>query len=98
MTNSWQALNNTPPFSVDTMLLLTDASIMYHELESSNWHRLVPDAICRTFNHSTMAVATGKKVVHTYFHVPHMVPVGHYELTVIANGIQSQSVKVRVKP
>jgi hypothetical protein len=53
---------------------------------------------CRTFNHSTMAVATGKKVVHTHFHVPHMVPVGHYELTVIANGIQSQSVKVRVKP
>ena len=40
-----------------------------------------------------MAVATAKKVVHTHFHVPHMVPVGHYELTVIANGIQSQSVK-----
>ena len=50
---------------------------------------------CRTFNHSIMAVATGKKVVHTHFHVPHMVPVGHYELTLIANGIQSQSVSLR---
>jgi hypothetical protein len=53
---------------------------------------------CRTFNHSTMAVATGKKVVHTHFHVPRPVPVGYYELAVIANGIQSQPVKVHVKP
>ena len=44
MANPWQALNNTPSFSVDTMMLLTDASIMCHELESPNWHRLVPDA------------------------------------------------------
>jgi hypothetical protein len=34
MANPWQALNNTPPFGVDTMMLLTDASIMCHELES----------------------------------------------------------------
>ena len=53
---------------------------------------------CRTFDHSTMAVATGKKVVHTHFHVPHAVPVGHYELVAIANGIQSQPAKVHVKP
>jgi hypothetical protein len=53
---------------------------------------------CRTFDHSTMAVATGKKAVHTNFHVPHAVPVGQYELTVVANGIQSQPVKVHVKP
>jgi hypothetical protein len=53
---------------------------------------------CRTFDHSTMAVATGKKVVHSHFHVPHSVPVGHYELAAIANGIQSQPVKVHVKP
>jgi hypothetical protein len=52
---------------------------------------------CRTFDHSTMAVATGKKSVHTHFHVPHIIPVGHYELVVIANGIQSKSVKVQVK-
>jgi hypothetical protein len=52
---------------------------------------------CRTFDHSTMAVATGKRLVHTHFHVPHMVPIGHYELAVVANGIESKSVKVRVK-
>jgi hypothetical protein len=39
----WQKLTNAPSFSVDTMLLLTDASIMCHEYETSNWHRLVPD-------------------------------------------------------
>ena len=32
------------PFSVDTMLLLTDGSIMCHELETSNWHKLVPNS------------------------------------------------------
>jgi hypothetical protein len=53
---------------------------------------------CRTFDHSTMAVATGKKLHHTHFHVPHAVPVGHYELVVVANGIHSQTVKVHVKP
>jgi hypothetical protein len=53
---------------------------------------------CRTFDHSTMAVATGKKKHHTHFHVPHTIPLGHYELVVIANGIHSQHVKVHVKP
>lgn len=53
---------------------------------------------CRTFDHSTMAVATGKKRHHTHFHVPHSVPAGHYELVVIANGIHSKHVKVKVKP
>jgi len=42
-------------------------------------------------------VATGKKAVHTHFHVPHMIPLGHYELAVVTNGIESKSVKVRVK-
>ena len=53
---------------------------------------------CRTFDHSTMAVATGHKTVHTHFHVPHSVHAGHYELAVIANGIESKPVKVHVKP
>jgi len=44
MANPWKKLNNTPPFSVDTMLLLTDGSIMCHEYETPNWHKLVPDA------------------------------------------------------
>jgi Kelch motif len=53
---------------------------------------------CRTFDHSTMAVATGKKVHHTHFHVSHAVPVGKYDLVVIANGTHSQPIKVHVKP
>ena len=44
MASPWKKLNNTPPFSVDTMLLLTDGSIMCHEYETCNWHKLVPDA------------------------------------------------------
>jgi hypothetical protein len=36
MASPWKKLNNTPPFSVDTMLLLTDGSIMCHELETAN--------------------------------------------------------------
>ena len=53
---------------------------------------------CRTFDHSTMAVATGKRPHHTHFHVPSTVPKGHYELAVVANGIHSHPVKVHVKP
>ena len=51
---------------------------------------------CRTFDHSTMGVATGKKIHHTHFEVPPGVPVGHYDLVVVANGIHSRPVKVRV--
>ena len=43
MASPWKKLNNPPSFSVDTMLLLTDGSIMCHEYETSNWHKLVPD-------------------------------------------------------
>jgi hypothetical protein len=44
MASPWKKLNNTPTFSVDTMLLLTDGSVMCHEYETANWHKLVPDA------------------------------------------------------
>jgi hypothetical protein len=53
---------------------------------------------CRTFDHSTMAIATGHAIHHTNFHVPAHIRPGHYELIVIANGIQSHAVKVHVKP
>jgi len=53
---------------------------------------------CRTFDHSTMSVATGHHRHSTHFHVPHTIPPAHYELTVVANGIHSQAVKVHVKP
>jgi len=65
--------------------------IRLHHLSSKHVY------FCRTFDHSTMGVATGKAVHHTHFHVPHHVPPGHYELVVIANGISSHPVKVHVK-
>ena len=51
---------------------------------------------CRTYDHSTMAVATGSAVHHTHFHVPPHLPHGEYELVVIANGIASEPVKVHI--
>lgn len=51
---------------------------------------------CRTFGHSTMAVATGAAVHTTNFHVPASVAAGSYELSVVANGIPSEPVEVSV--
>ena len=51
---------------------------------------------CRTFDHSTMGVATGSAVHHTHFHVPAHLPHGEYELVAIANGIASEPVTVHV--
>ena len=41
---SWNPLNNQPTFNAETMLLLTDGTVMCHESGSSNWHRLTPDS------------------------------------------------------
>ena len=38
----WSTVNNVPA-SVDTMLLLTDGSVMANVLASSKWYRLIPD-------------------------------------------------------
>ncbi len=38
----WSTVNNVPA-SIDTMLLLTDGSVMAHVLASSSWYRLIPD-------------------------------------------------------
>ncbi|MBV9747491.1 MAG: hypothetical protein JO157_01635 [Acetobacteraceae bacterium] len=51
---------------------------------------------CRTFDHSTMGVSTGKVVHHTHFHVPNHLPHGEYRLVAIANGIASIPVEVHV--
>ena len=53
---------------------------------------------CRTFGHSSMGVATGTTVQTTSFLVPSTLASGDYELTVVANGIPSPSVSVRVGP
>ena len=41
---SWAPLNTQPSFAADTMLLLTDGTVMVHELNTSHWHRLTPDS------------------------------------------------------
>jgi hypothetical protein len=52
---------------------------------------------CRTHDHSTMGVATGRRHVHTSFTVPAGLPHGRYDLRVVANGIASREVDVRVR-
>lgn len=50
----------------------------------------------RTHDHSTMAVATGKKTVSTNFDVPTGMETGASTLEVVANGIPSKSVSITV--
>lgn len=50
----------------------------------------------RTSGHSTMAVATGHRNVHTSFTVPVGLPHGRYDLRVVTNGIASSEIEVRV--
>jgi hypothetical protein len=38
----WSKVNNVPD-NIDTMLLLTDGSVMAHVLASPKWYRLIPD-------------------------------------------------------
>ena len=49
---------------------------------------------CRTFDHSTMGVATGATIQNTNFKVPAGLPSGPAEIIVIANGIASKAVSV----
>jgi len=39
----WQSLKHPPTFFTDTALLLTDGTVIVHEICSPNWHRLTPD-------------------------------------------------------
>jgi len=50
----------------------------------------------RTHDHSTMGVATGSKVVWTYFDVPKAIASGSASLEVVANGIASKAVTVTI--
>lgn len=50
----------------------------------------------RTHDHSTMGVATGSKLVWTYFDVPAGIEEGASTLEVVANGIASRPVNVTV--
>jgi hypothetical protein len=51
----------------------------------------------RTHDHSTMAVATGKKIVSTHFDVPAGIEKGASTLDVVTNGIPSVDVNVTVQ-
>ena len=51
---------------------------------------------CRTRDYSTMGVATGAAIVDTTFTVPASLPIGQYQLAVVANGIASDEVAVTV--
>jgi hypothetical protein len=51
---------------------------------------------CRTFDHSTMGVATGSEIVSTHFHLSAATELGSSELTVAVNGIASSPVTVEV--
>jgi hypothetical protein len=51
---------------------------------------------CRTHDHSTMGVATGKAVVSTHFDVPADIETGASKLYVVANGIPSRGVPITI--
>jgi len=53
---------------------------------------------CRTFDHSTIGVATGTTVHSTNFHVPDGIPTGPSEICLVANGISSACLCVDVHP
>ncbi len=50
----------------------------------------------RTHDHSSMGVATGEKLVWTNFDVPNEIERGKSQLVVVANGIASEPVTVRI--
>jgi hypothetical protein len=43
MAGTWTALRTQPNFNASTMLLLTDGTVMCHELDTKHWHKLTPD-------------------------------------------------------
>jgi hypothetical protein len=52
---------------------------------------------CRSFDHSTMGVATGASIESTNFLMPLGTPEGDSEIVVVANGIASAPVPVQVR-
>jgi hypothetical protein len=43
MAGKWKGLKHQPSFNADTMLLLTDGTVMCHQLNEPNWYKLTPD-------------------------------------------------------
>jgi len=44
MASSWKALSGIPAFTPDTMLLMTDGTVLIHDAGGKNWYRLKPDS------------------------------------------------------
>ncbi len=40
---SWKALTGVPSFTPDTMLLMTDGTVLVHDAGGKNWYRVKPD-------------------------------------------------------
>ena len=53
---------------------------------------------CRTFNHTTMGVATGAKVITTNVSIPWDIDNGDSLLYAVANGIPSEAFDVAIWP
>jgi hypothetical protein len=43
MASSWKSLGGVPSFTPDTMLLMTDGSVLVHDTGGKDWYRLNPD-------------------------------------------------------
>lgn len=88
VADSWSALPTPPAWNNigdAPACVLPDGKLLIGDINSPRTAIFDPISrhsgnkkvyFCRTFDHSTMAVATGKKIVHTHFHVPHAIPVG----------------------
>src|SRR5215471_15284651 len=44
MASSWKTLSGVPSFTPDTMLFLTDGSVLVHDAYGKDWYRLKPDS------------------------------------------------------
>ena len=44
MASSWKSLGAVPSFTPDTMLLMTDGTVLVHDAGGKDWYRLTPDA------------------------------------------------------
>lgn len=58
MAGSWSGLQNQPNFNADTMLLLTDGTVMCHEYSSKNWHKFKPDTSGSYINGTWQSIAS----------------------------------------
>ncbi len=44
MASSWKSLSGVPSFTPDTMLLMTDGTVLVHDAGGKDWYRLKPDS------------------------------------------------------